>query len=188
MEPMAWYVPILIFLARIGDVSIGTVRTILVIGGRSWLSAFLGFVEVLIWVLAAGGVITYLTNVFALLGYAGGFAVGVLVGMLIENRLALGYRIVRVVNTNQEIALSDRLREKGYLVTRVDGHGRDGPVEIAFMILRRRLVQKLQADVARIAPRAFVSVGQADRPTIASVGSDSRFGNRLWNLATAIRK
>lgn len=188
MGEMAWYIPVLIFVARIGDVSIGTVRTILVIGGRPWISAFLGFFEVIIWVLAVGGVITYLTNVFALLGYACGFAAGVIIGMFIENRLALGFRLVRVVNTDREIMLSDRLRERGFRVTRVDGHGRDGPVEIAFMIVKRRALPALRRRIAEIAPRAFVSVGQVDRPTTASVGIDSRFATRLGNLGTALRK
>src|SRR5690606_24011260 len=87
MSDMPWFIPILIFFARICDVSIGTVRTILVLGGYRITSALLGAIEVVNWVLAVGGAIRYLTEPSALIAYAGGFATGVLVGMTIEEKL-----------------------------------------------------------------------------------------------------
>lgn len=185
---IAWYLPFLIFLARIGDVSIGTVRTILVISGRPYISAVLGFFEVIIWVLAVGGVITNLTNPFALLGYAGGFAAGVVVGMAIENRIALGYRIVRVISADLAINLSHQLRELGYRVTRLDGHGRSGPVEFAFMVIRRRELPGLRRAIAKIDPNSYVSVGHADRPSMGALGQDSRFGRKSWVRGMSLRK
>ncbi len=185
---ISWYLPFLIFFARIGDVSIGTVRTILVIGGRPYISAVLGFFEVIIWVLAVGGVITNLTNPFALLGYAGGFATGVIVGMAIEGRIALGYRIVRVISTDMSINLSKQLREAGYRVTRLNGEGRSGPVEFAFMIIRRRELPDLRKHISRIDPKSYVSVGHADRPTAGALGQDGRFGMKLWSRGMSLRK
>jgi uncharacterized protein YebE (UPF0316 family) len=187
-EEMAWYIPILIFFARICDVSIGTVRTILVIGGHQWISASLGFFEVIIWVLAIGGVITYLTNPFALLGYAGGFAAGVFVGMFIENRIALGYRVIRIISHDLNVNMSNQLRQRGYTVTRLDGSGREGPVEFAFMVVKRREVTKVQRDLAQIDPKAWMSVGQADRPSTAALSPDSRFARKLWNWGASLRK
>lgn len=185
---MAWYIPILIFFARICDVSIGTVRTILVIGNHAIPSAVLGFFEVIIWALAVGGVIAYLTNPFALAGYAGGFAVGVLVGMTIENRVALGYRIIRAISTDLTINLSAQLRELGYRVTSVNGHGMSGPVEMAFMIVRRRDLNTLRNTIATIDPKCYISVSHAERPTEVGHGIDSRFGRLPWMRSNGVRK
>lgn len=190
MPEMAWYIPLLIFFARVCDVSIGTVRTIFVIGGHQWLSALLGFFEVIIWVLAVGGVITHLTNVFAVLGYAGGFATGVIVGMAIESRLALGYRAVRAISTDVSVNLSERLRDCGFRVTKVQGSGRSGPVELAFMVVRRRELKALFSAIEKIDARAFISVGQADRPSITQSGepTESRFSRLLWLRSGLMRK
>lgn len=185
---MAWYLPILIFLARVCDVSIGTVRIILVIGGRPWISALLGFFEVLIWVLAVGGVITNLTNPVALVSYAGGFATGVILGMLIEERMALGYRIVRAISTDKSINLSERLRERGWFVTHVDGKGRSGLVDIAFLFIKRRHLSALRHDIAETDPNAYISVSQADRPTAAAFSADTRFGRLTWLRGLAMKK
>lgn len=175
---MAWWIPLLICLARIVDVSIGTIRMILVISGHRWIAAALGFVEVAIWALAIGGMITYLSHPTALLGYAGGFAGGVVVGMWIEERLAIGYRIVRVFNPQPDRSVSAALREHDVRVTRVDGEGRDGPVELAFAVIRRRRLAEVLALVERIAPHAFVTVERADQASDGLVGPGGgiRFG------------
>jgi uncharacterized protein YebE (UPF0316 family) len=188
MEDLGWYLPVFIFLARICDVSIGTVRTIMIISGRPWISAGLGFFEVLIWVLAVGGVITNLTNPFALLAYAGGYATGVIVGMFIESRIALGHRVIRIISADPEVDVCQRLRERGHLVTRIEGSGRNGPVEFAFMVTRRREVARVREHLAEIQPKAFMSVGQADRPSIGGLGGDTSFARRLWPRATSVRK
>lgn len=185
---MAWYIPVLIFCARICDVSIGTVRTILVITGHRYTSAALGFFEVTIWVLAVGGVIAYLSNPIALIAYAGGFATGVIVGMGIEDRIALGYRVVRAISPRLDVNLSERMREHGYRVTRVDGKGRSGPVEIAFMVIRRRELAQVRKLVDEIDPKAFISIERADRPSGGVFNSESRFAKRPWSRLTQVRK
>lgn len=162
---MAWYIPLLIYFARICDVSIGTVRTMLLLSGNRWLVPILGFCEVIIWVLAVGGVLRYLTNPIAIIAYGAGFATGVYVGMLIENRLAIGYRVVRVINTRRDVNISSALRERGYRITTLEGAGRDGPVEIAMSILRRRHVPALQDILRALAPDAFVTIERVERPS-----------------------
>ncbi len=171
---IAWYIPLLIFAARVCDVSLGTMRTLMLMAGNRWLTPILGFCEVIIWVLAVSGVLTHLHNWFAVLAYGGGFATGIMVGQLIEDRLALGYRILRVINPNRELDLSARLRSDGYRVTKVDGHGRDGPVEMAFLVVPRRKVRSVQATLIDAAPDAFVTVERVDRPS-----------GGVWNRAKA---
>lgn len=186
-EGMAWYIPLLIYLARICDVSIGTVRTMLVIAGHRFISALLGFFEVMIWVLAIGGALKYLDHPLALICYAGGFATGVLVGMGIEQRLALGYRLVRVINTGGDMHLADSLRDAGYRVTRVDGKGRSGPVEISFLVVRRRRLAGLMEAIAKRAPDAFITVERVERPSGGEF-VESRFMRNLSERFFPARK
>lgn len=185
---MAWFIPILIFLARICDVSMGTVRMLFVIGGARKLAALLGFFEVMIWVLAVGGVIKYLTNPFALLAYAAGFATGTLVGMAIEDRLALGYRVVRVISSDKNVDVCTVLRDHDFRVTRIDGQGRSGPVEIAFAVIRRRSLPQLLSVLEQYAPEAFVSVERADRASGGGLSAPSVIGSRPSRISGAVRK
>lgn len=167
---MAWWIPLLIFIARVGDVSIGTIRTILVTSGYKKSAALLGFCEVTIWVLAVSGVIQNLHNVWSVLSYAGGYAAGVLVGMTIEERLALGYRVVRVISLQQNGNLCERLRADDWRATRVNGQGRNGPIEIAFLVIPRREQAALLDDIRRITPDAFITVERVERPHGANFG------------------
>ncbi|MFN3168957.1 MAG: DUF2179 domain-containing protein [Phycisphaeraceae bacterium] len=171
MGDLAWYIPVLIFCARIADVSIGTIRMIFVIAGWRYRAAALGFVEVLIWALAIGGLIQYITHPVALLSYCGGFAAGNLVGMMIEQKLALGIRVVQVINRDLAANLPDLLREHGYRVTRVPGEGKDGPVEIAFAVVRRRALPQIMALIERHAPDAIVTVERAEHASEGAFGS-----------------
>ncbi len=160
-----WLIPALIFTARIFDVSIGTVRMIMVISGHRMVSALLGFVEVLIWVLAVGGAVGQLDNPAAVIAFAGGFSAGTLVGMTIEKRLAIGFRVVRVINPDPELNLTETLGALDYNATRLDGQDRDGPVEIVFVTIRRKGVPALLDRISQVTPRAFLSVERAERVT-----------------------
>lgn len=186
---MAWYIPLLIFLARICDVSLGTMRMILVISGARWLAAGLGFFEVLIWALAVGGVIKYLENPFALVAYAAGFAAGTLVGSTIESRIAMGHRLVRVISPNLDADISGALRRHDYRVTKIDGSGRSGPVEIAFLVVRRRDLPEALALIEQIDPEAFITVERADRASSASaIKPDPGIARRALGKMGGVRK
>jgi uncharacterized protein YebE (UPF0316 family) len=185
---MPWYIPVLIFLARLCDVPIGTVRIMLVVNGARWLPALLGFFEVSIWAFAVGGMVKYLPDVLAVACFAGGFAAGTLVGVTIEEHLALGYRVVRVISTDAARRVSERLRELGFRVTKVPGVGRDGPVEIAFLVLRRREVPDLMTAAEQIDPDAFLTVERADRPAGGRRSGDFRLGRRQFSRLWSVRK
>jgi uncharacterized protein YebE (UPF0316 family) len=188
---MAWFIPILIFFARILDVSIGTVRMILVINGHRLAAAGLGFVEVIIWALAIGGVIKFLDNPVALVAYGAGFAAGTLVGMILEEQLALGYRMVHVFNRDPSYSVSWKLRERGYRVTTIPGEGLAGPVELATVAVKRKSLKKLLDELAEQSPRAFVTVERADRATTAADlhGRNRTSGTILKRLAAGqVRK
>lgn len=145
-----------IFLARIVDVSIGTLRTILVIRSRRFFAAFCGFFEVLIWLLAAAQVFANLDTWYLAIAYAGGFAAGNIMGIWLESMLAIGSELVRAVSENRSVNLADELRKRGYSVTELPGEGDDGkPVEVLLIVQKRKKVPHLLADIAQIDPTAF---------------------------------
>jgi len=185
----AWYIPVLIFVARIADVSIGTIRMIFVIAGWRLRAAALGFFEVVIWALAIGGLVQSITNPVLLLAYAGGFAAGNLIGMLIESRLALGYRVVQVINRDTSGDLPTCLRDYGYRVTTVSGKGRDGPVEIAYAVVKRRALADILAHIEQLAPQAIVTIERAEHASESAVALTG-FNRRRWMMpgTSGIRK
>jgi len=128
---------VLIYLARICDVSLGTVRTLMVVNGSRRIAFVLGFFEVLIWVLAASKVLRQLDQPFYAVMFALGAASGSFVGMTIERRVALGEQIVRVF-TRRGGDVAAPLRGSGFVVTEMDGRGSSGPVTLLFVEVRRR--------------------------------------------------
>lgn len=154
-----WLLALLIFLARITDVSLGTVRTIMVFRGYRLISAMIGFCEVLIWIIAVGHVMKNLTHWYLIISYAAGFATGNMVGIWLEAKLAIGNAVVRVISENPEIQMSERLRERDYVVTEVYGKGSGPlPVEISFIAEKRRGIPALLQLIEEIDPDAFYTV------------------------------
>ena len=154
-----WVVlPILIFLARAFDVTLATLRIVFIAQGRSGLASFTGFFEALVWILIIGQVIDNLANPLCVVAYAGGFAMGNTVGLRVEERLALGRRILRVILRTDAEEMILELRDNGFGVTTADGEGKDGPVKILFILVERRDVTKVIEIVQRHSPKAFFTV------------------------------
>jgi uncharacterized protein YebE (UPF0316 family) len=148
-----------IFLARVLDVSIGTIRTITVVRGYRLLATVLGFFEVLIWVAAAGQVLTNLNQWYLVLGWAGGFATGNAVGIWLEAKLAIGTVMVRAVSENVDISLGTALRDKGYSVTELDGRGDNkAPVDVVLIAEGRRRLPDLLDHIRATDPDAFYTI------------------------------
>ena len=155
----AWIIlPLAIFLSRIIDVSLQTARIVFVSKGYRHLAPLLGFFEVLIWLIAIGQVMKNLDNVLCYLAYAGGFAAGNYVGIRIENRLAIGCWIVRIIRRQDASQLIEALRECGYGVTALDAQGSQGPVNVIYTLVRRSDFQKVGLMIRKYNPRAFYSV------------------------------
>lgn len=150
--------PALIFLARVADVSIGTLRIVFVGRGHKMIAMLLGFFEVIIWLLAIGQIMTNLTSIQCYLAYAAGFAAGNYVGLAIEQRLAPGTVAVRVICRSEAEALTAALRQQGFGVTRVEGQGRDGPVAVLYIVVKRRRLQQVLETIWKHNPKAFYSV------------------------------
>lgn len=159
----SWVVlPILIFLARITDVSVGTVRLILVSRGFKYLAPIAGFFEVLIWILAIGQIMQNLTNPVCYIAYAGGFATGNFVGLLIAEKLSLGMVLVRVITPKPAHDLLGALRKRQYGVTALGGQGANGPVQLLFTIVPRREIEAIIELIKTFNPDAFYSIEEVD--------------------------
>ncbi len=149
---------LVIFALRIIGVTLATLRVLIMMRGRKILAAVMGFFEVLVYVLAIGQVVNNLSNVWNLLGYCLGFAAGTLIGMSIEERLALGYATVRIVSRYNSQHVADAIREAGYGATVDWGQGRSGTVGIVYATVRRKEVNPVVDLVTQVDPEAFVTV------------------------------
>src|SRR5690625_3003689 len=152
--------PILIFVLRIGDVSLATLRILLSMRNVRVLVPFIGFVEVLLWIFAVGSAIRNLESGWHLLGYAGGFAAGNIVGLWVEEKLAFGLAVVRIMSKHGGVELAEALREQGFGVTEYAGRGRDGRVEVVDTVVKRRRIKEVLREVDRWDPDAFVMVDE----------------------------
>lgn len=150
--------PLLIFCLRIVDVSLATLRMLLAVRGMKMIAPVIGFFEVMIWVLAVGTVIRHLDSPLHLFGYAGGFATGTLLGLMLEERMAFGMASLRVVSRYGGVELAEALRERGFGVTEFSGQGREGKVEVLDAVLRRRDLPQALREVDLWDPEAFVTV------------------------------
>jgi len=128
-----WLVlPLLIFAARVIDVSMGTVRVIFVSRGLKYLAPIIGFFEIIVWLLAIGQIMKNLSNPICYIAYAGGFAMGNFVGICIAERQSLGKAILRVITSKDAASLIEALKSQGYGVTSFDGQGSTGQVKLVF--------------------------------------------------------
>ena len=171
--------PILIFLARIVDVTFGTIRIIFVSRGLKWLAPIFGFFEIMIWLFAIGQVFSNLTNITYYVAYAGGFACGNFVGIWIEEKMAIGTLVVRIITQKDGIQLLEFLKSEGFGVTSIDAEGARGKVKIVYTIIKRRDLQQVIDIIKRFNPRAFYSIEEVRSAAegIFPPGKQTFFGN-----------
>jgi uncharacterized protein YebE (UPF0316 family) len=151
-------IPALIFLARVIDVSIGTIRLIFIAKGFKFLAPVLGFFEVLVWLVAIQQIMSNLGNWLTYVAYALGFSCGTFIGIIIEGKLSVGKVMIRIVSKNNSGELIHALRVSGFRVTSVDANGPDGDVKIINCIAKRQSVEKGIRIVKEHDSLAFYSV------------------------------
>jgi uncharacterized protein YebE (UPF0316 family) len=144
-----------IFFARIIDVSIGTLRIIFLTRGMKYLAALLGFFESLIWILAISQIMTNVNNWMAYLAFAGGFASGNVVGIWLEEKIAFGTMIVRIITRREADDLVRALRRADFGVTNIPAEGEHGPVMAIFTIVKRKELPDVIALIRQYNPNAF---------------------------------
>jgi uncharacterized protein YebE (UPF0316 family) len=155
-EAIVW--ALAIFFARLTDVSMGTVRQILIIRGRRGIASISAFFEIMIWILAVSNVIISGWNVFYILAYASGFASGNYLGSYIEERIALGYMFAYIVPKKRSNNLAQKLRKVGFAVTVIHGTGLRGLEPVYNMLLKRKDTQRLLGLIKKYDKDAFYTL------------------------------
>jgi uncharacterized protein YebE (UPF0316 family) len=151
-------IPLAIVFARICDVSVGTLRIIFVSRGMRRIAPLLGFVEVLVWLIAISQIMQNLTNWVNYIAYATGFALGNYVGMIIEEKLAMGVVAIRIITQKDATELINAIREKNFGITAISATGASGNVRLLFSIIKRKDKDKI-IDLARhYNPGSFISI------------------------------
>ena len=134
---------LLIFGLRVLGIAVSTLSTLMTVQGRRVYAVAAGFVSSLVYVVAIGKVVTNLSNVWNIIAYSAGFAGGTLIGMVLEQKLALGYAEVRFICTDDGHDLAYSLREAGFGVTELQGHGREKTVEVVTVLIPRKQVKNV---------------------------------------------
>ncbi|MBC8489271.1 MAG: DUF2179 domain-containing protein [Bacteroidetes bacterium] len=150
--------PLLIFVSRILDVSIGTMRLIFVSKGFKYLAPVLGFFEVIIWLLAISQIMQHLDNFLCYIAYGLGFAMGNYAGIILEEKISIGTALLRVMPKKDTTELIKYLREQGYGVTAVEVEGMKGKIKMLLSIINRKDAKEYINMVHRFNPNAFYTV------------------------------
>ena len=154
----AFYGAIIIMFMRICDVSIGTVRTILVVQGRKYYAGLAGFFEVLIWVFAIRYIFQHLDHIQNLFGYATGFGLGNIIGITIEQKIGFGFVQLNIISKKASDKIAEALRNQKYGVTVLPAYGVSGNISILVIIAPRKFQKKIISLIESIDSKAFITV------------------------------
>ena len=150
--------PLFIFFARICDVSLGTIRIILVSKGYRNQATLISFVEIFIWIIVISRIIQHIDEWVNYFAYAGGFAAGNYVGMLIEERMTLGYELVRIITRLNPNKLTEALRNEGFGITVLKGNGMEGEVGVIYVIIQRSHLKQVKQLIKEYNPQALYTI------------------------------
>ncbi|OYD58364.1 hypothetical protein CGZ90_00210 [Fictibacillus aquaticus] len=156
MKDMIWLLAI--FLSRVCDMSLATFRTILLVRGKKFLAAVIGFFEVLIFVVVLSKVMNSLDSPLPILAYCLGFAFGNYVGGWLEGKAALGNVLVQVISKTETDKMITMARERGLGVTVIPAEGLSGPKKVINVHAKRKWLDKMLNEIGRIDPSAYVSI------------------------------
>jgi uncharacterized protein YebE (UPF0316 family) len=154
---------VFVFCLRLTDVTLGTLRILMTVRGRKLLAGLIGFVEVTIFVVAISQVIRNVGNLWNVLGYSGGFATGTMIGMTIEEHLAMGHTVVRIITSDSSVAIVEAIRQAGFGVTEMAGQGMRGAVKILEVVVRRADLPKVLHLVEQADGKAFITIEETRR-------------------------
>ena len=157
LSPSAWLGALGIFALRVADMTFDTLRMLFVVRGRKAIAWALGFCQSVIFVIAITTVLSHLDNPLNILGYAAGFATGNVIGMLIEERLAIGYIRLAIISPRRGAALAEALRAAGFAVTEIPARGKDGMVSLLSVSVLRKDVANAEAIVHAADAEAFMT-------------------------------
>lgn len=150
-----------VFAMRVTDMSLDTLRLLFMMRGRKLYAGLIGAIQAAVFILAVSAVLRGPLNAWTVTGYALGFGTGVILGMLAEERLAIGYGIFRVYSPARGMAVAKALREAGHAATEFTAQGKDGTVTVVNCIVARKDITRVRALIDQIDPSAFVTLDEA---------------------------
>ncbi|MCJ7650653.1 MAG: DUF2179 domain-containing protein, partial [Candidatus Lokiarchaeota archaeon] len=169
--------PALIFCSRVVDVTLGTLRIVFISQGRKKLAPIVGFFEILVWLVAMGQIFSNLTNFIYYIAYAGGFAMGNYVGLVVEGKISLGLLSLQLIIRDNPEKLVNILKEQGYSITTMTAEGPKGLVKMVLLVIKRKNLRNILETVRSNNPKAFISVEQ-----VKSVSGGNFPATKMWDL------
>ncbi len=179
--------PLIIALARVLDVTVGTIRVIFVSRGLKYYAPILGFFEVIIWLLAIGQIMQSLGNFMSYIGYGIGFAMGNYVGIILVERMSLGTVIIRIIPKLDTTNLVNHLRESNFGVTTIQAEGKSGPVQIVNSIVKKKDLKDALEIINIHNPNAFYTVEEIQKVNEGYFKHQQRKGNFFTTLLSGIQ-
>jgi uncharacterized protein YebE (UPF0316 family) len=149
-----------VFAMRVIDMSLDTLRMLFVMRGRKWIAGLIGAIQAAVFILAVSAVLTGPLNFWTVVGYAGGFGAGVVLGMVAEERLALGYGMFRIYSPARGAAIAQALREAGHAATEFMAQGKSGTVTVVNCAVARKEVTAVRDLINNVDPNAFITVDE----------------------------
>jgi uncharacterized protein YebE (UPF0316 family) len=150
--------PLLIFCARITDVTFGTFRIVMVAKGQKYIAPILGFFEVGIWIIVISKIMQSMDNWICIFAYACGFATGNFIGLLIEDKIAMGFVKIQIITSKTAINLIQNLIESGFGITHHEANGSNGKVSIIYSVINRKQISLIVEMIGRHNPDAFYTI------------------------------
>lgn len=186
-ETFVWVIlPLLIFISRIADQTIGTLRLIFLSKGFKYIAPLLGFFEVIIWLIAVTQIIKHINNPISYIAYGAGFAMGNFIGMCIEEKLSLGKVLIRIIPKKDTQKLIEHMKSQHYGLTYVDAHGSMGDVKVIISIMDRKDVKNLIPIINKYNPNAFFSIEDVRSVQEGTFRIPKR--NRIFNFGRGLKK
>ena len=157
---MEWaLIPLLIFCARLIDVSMSTVRIVLIVNEKRLAASILSFLEMFVWLVAVTQTLKHLSNVMCYVAFAGGFAVGTYIGMLIDKKLSMGIVLIRITTTEKDgHPLIAFLKQNKFRITSVNAEGNFGKTNIIYTVVTRKEMNLVIDVIKQFNPAAFYTV------------------------------
>ncbi len=152
---------VFVFAMRVTDMSLDTLRLLFMMRGRKLLAGIIGAIQATVFILAVSAVLQGPLNFWTVLGYALGFGAGVIVGMLAEERMAIGYAMLRVYSPSSGKKIAEALRAAGHAATEILGHGREGNITVVNCIVARRDVSSVRSVIDSVDSTAFITIDEA---------------------------
>lgn len=172
--------PVLIFFARICDVTFGTFRIVMIARGHKILAPVLGFFEVLIWIIVISNIMRNMDNWICIIAYASGFATGNYIGLIIEEKVAMGVVKIQIITAKPAVELVEKLSSLGYGITHHEAKGAQGNVSILYSIINRQEIPKVAELIMEYNPNAFYSI--EDVKFVSKVVDSAHTQRNRWRI------